>query len=166
MKKFLFKNENSRSGQMMVEAMVSITIVVIGLMGIFSLTSRSLSLNQVITSQYVASNLSAEGIEIIKNILDKNAIQRRPWNEGVAPGEYEVDYTSESLSGFSSRTLNFDPGNGFYSYVAGNTTSYLRKVIIDQISPDELSVRSIVDWTTRDGGAFQIITEDHFFNWR
>ena len=174
MKNFLFLNKNSRnacaersrSGQMMVEAMVSITIVVVGLLGIFSLTSRSLSLNQVITSQYVASNLSAEGIEVVKNILDKNVIQRRPWNEGVGPGDYEVDYSSVSLSGFSNRTLNFDPGSGFYSYAAGNTTTYMRKISIDQISPDELHVRSIVDWTTRDNAAFQIITEDYFFNWR
>lgn len=151
---------------MMVEAMISITIVVIGLLGIFSLTSRSLSLNQVITSQYVASNLSAEGIEVVKNILDKNVIQGRPWNEGVAPGEYEVDYASTVLNAFSGRKLNFDPGTGFYSYAAGNTTTYLRKIVIEQIAPDELHVRSILDWTTRDGAAFQIIAEDYFFNWR
>lgn len=171
MKKFQINNrsactERSRSGQMMVEAMVSITIVVVGLLGIFSLTSRSLSLNQVITSQYVASNLSAEGIEVVKNILDKNIIQRRPWNEGVGAGEFEVDYASTMLSGFGNRTLNFDPVSGLYSYAAGNATSYLRKIVIDQISPDELHVRSIVDWTTRDNAAFQIITEDYFFNWR
>lgn len=164
MEKFSIKN--NRSGQMMVEAMISVTIVVVGLLGIFSLTSRSLSLNQVITSQYVASNLSAEGIEVIKNILDKNVIQQRPWNEGVAPGEYEVDYSSTALNAFSGRKLNFDPGTGFYSYAAGNATNYLRKIIIEQIAPDELHVRSILDWTTRDGAAFQIIAEDYFFNWR
>lgn len=151
---------------MMVEAMVAITIVVTGLLGIFSLTSRSLSLNQVITSQYVASNLSAEGIEVIKNILDKNVIQGRPWNEGISPGEFEVDYASTATNIFNNRRLNFDPGTGFYSYAAGTPTTYLRKITVDQISPDELHVRSIVDWTTRDGGAFQIITEDNFFNWR
>lgn len=151
---------------MMVEAMVAITIVVVGLLGIFSLTSRSLSLNQVITSQYVASNLSAEGIEVVKNILDRNAIQRRPWNEGVAPGEFEVDYASTALGIFTGRKLDFDSGTGFYSYAGSNPTSYVRKIIVDQIAPDELHVRSIVDWTTRDGGTFQIITEDYFFNWR
>lgn len=163
MKNFQIKN---RSGQMMVEAMVAITIVVVGLLGIFSLTSRSLSLNQVITSQYVASNLSAEGIEVVKNILDRNIIQRRPWNEGISPGEFEVDYASTATSIFNNRKLNFDPATGFYSYAAGTPTTYLRKITVDQISPDELHVRSIVDWTTRDGGAFQIITEDRFFNWR
>lgn len=158
--------DQCRSGQMMVEAMVAMTIVVVGLGGILSLTAKSLGLNQVITSQYVASNLSAEGIEVIKNILDKNVIQKRPWNEGVSPGDYEVDYGSTALSGFSSRTLNFDPGTGLYSYTSGNMTTYLRKIAIEQLSPDELHVRSIVDWSTSGGATFQIITEDYFFNWR
>lgn len=157
---------NPRGGQMMVEAMVAITIVVVGMGGILSLTAKSLGMNQVITSQYVASNLSAEGIEVVKNILDRNVIQKRPWNEGVAPGEYEVDYASTAMSGFSNRTLNFDLGTGFYSYAIGSATSYLRKIIIEQISPDELHVRSIVDWATSGGITFQIITEDYFFNWR
>lgn len=151
---------------MMVESMIALTIVVGGLLGIFTLTSRSVSLNQVITSQYVGSNLAAEGIEITKNIIDKNALQGRPWNEGIVSGDYEVDYLSRSLSAFSNRTLLLDPASGLYQYAVGNPTTYLRKITVDVISADEIAVKSLVSWTTRDSAQFEVNLEDHFFNWR
>lgn len=151
---------------MMVESMLALTIVIVGLLGIFTLTSRSVSLNQVITSQYVGSNLAAEGIEIVKNIIDKNALQGRPWNEGIISGEYEVDYLSRSLAPFSNRTLLLDSGTGLYQYSVGNPTTYLRKINLDAVSADEIVVYSRVSWTSRDGSEFDVNLEDHFFNWR
>ncbi|MDE2000962.1 MAG: hypothetical protein KGI60_00140 [Patescibacteria group bacterium] len=157
---------SSRCGQMMIEAMVALSIVLVGLLGIFSLVSRSLSLNRVATEQYTGANLAAEGIEIVKNILDANALQKNAWNMGVAPGEYQVDYTSASLAQYGGVPLHYDPATGMYSYAGPETTSYNRKITVSQPSPDEIVVDSTVSWTTRDSGQFQVDLEDHFFNWR
>lgn len=157
----------AKEGQVMIEALIAITIVIVGLLGIFSLTSRSLSLNSVAGSQYVAANLSGEGIEVVKNIIDGNALQKNPWNQGINAGDYEIDSASTELKNpFSGKPLLFDPTTGLYGYLAGAPTAYIRKVSIDTISSEEIKVTSTVNWTTRDGAKFKIATEDYFFNWR
>lgn len=153
-------------GQMMVEVMIALSIATVGLLGIFTLTSRSLSLNNVVASQYIGSNLAAEGIEIIKNLLDRNVIQGRPWNEGVSDGDYEADYASTALSAYADRVILFNSGNGFYGYDFGNQTNYRRKITVETISPDEIKSRSFVSWITRDGATYQVDLEDYFYNWR
>ncbi len=157
---------SDKKGQMMVEVMIALSIVMVGLLGIFTLTSRSLSLNNVVASQYIGSNLAAEGIEIVKNLLDKNAIQGRPWNEGVSTGNYEVDYASTALSGYANRAILFNSGNGFYGYSFGNQTNYRRMITVETIAPDEIKVSSSVSWVTRDGAVYQVDLEDYFYNWR
>ncbi len=146
--------------------MIALTIVIGGLLGIFTLTSRSVSLNQVITSQYVGSNLAAEGVEIVKNIIDRNVLQGRPWNEGIVSGDYEVDYSSRSLNPYTGRTMLLDVASGLYQYSVGNPTTFLRKITLSAVSADEILARSYVSWTTRDGAQFNVDLEDHFFNWR
>ena len=105
-------------------------------------------------------------MEIVKNIIDKNVIQGRPWNEGVTSGDYEVDYLTRSLAVYNNRALLFDGSSGLYQYSVGNPTAYLRKITINSVSADEMTVHSFVSWTTRDGAQFDINLEDHFFNWR
>src|SRR3989344_6064232 len=82
-------------GQILVELMVAISVMVIGLLGIFTLLSESLGLNRVAADQYIAANLAAEGVEGAKNILEHNVIERNPWNEGLErDGEFGVEYSS------------------------------------------------------------------------
>ena len=79
-------------GQVLVELMVAISVMVIGLLGIFTLLSQSLGLNRVAADQYIAANLAAEGVEVAKNILDHNVIERNPWNEGLErDGEFGLN---------------------------------------------------------------------------
>ncbi|MBI3046373.1 MAG: hypothetical protein HYY86_02460 [Candidatus Harrisonbacteria bacterium] len=160
------KNSSSESGQLMVESIIAISVLIIGLLGIFTLLSRSLSLNRVIADQSAATHLAAEGIELVKNLIDANAIQRRPWNLGVNPGDYEVDFNDGALAVPQNRKLDFDSGSGQYSYDSGSPTTFQRLIVISQPSPDELKVNSLVKWTTRGGGQFEVNLEDHFFNWR
>ena len=155
-----------QGGQVLVEAIVAISILVIGLLGIFSLLSRSLSLNRVIADQSAATYLAAEGIELVKNLVDANAIQRRPWNLGINPGDYEMDFNDSALAANQNRKLNFDSESGQFSYDSGAPTAFQRLIVISQPSPDELKINSLVNWITRGGGQFEVNLEDHFFNWR
>lgn len=160
-------NKN-QSGQILIEALVAITIATVGLLGIFNFLSRSLSLNRVVADRYVATNLAAEGIELVKNLIDTNVIQGLPWNSGLASGDFEMDYTDAALRPYSppGDPLRLDSLTGYYSYSTGENTNQRRKISIDNISPNEIKVVSRVDWVTRDNATFNIELEDHFFNWR
>ena len=105
---------NSEKGQLLVEAMIAISILIIGVFGIFSLLNQSLGLNTIVTSQYIASNLAMEGVEVIKNLIDNNVLQGKAWNEGLNNGDYRVDYSTISLepSLNPDDKLKFDSATG------------------------------------------------------
>ena len=74
-------NLKPKRGYMLVELMVSISLLVVGFLGFLGLLSRSLSLNRVVADQFIANYLAMEGIEITKNLIDSNIIQGSPWNQ-------------------------------------------------------------------------------------
>lgn len=149
------------------EALVALTVILVGMLGVFALISQSLGLTRVVADRYVASNLAAEGVEIVKNIIDTNYLRNQPWNTGLAPGDYEVDYQDSSLGPNLNRNLNFDSNTGLYSYRAGQPSRFQREIKISWSSDgQQVQVNSIVRWITRGGGNFDVNVEDHFFNWR
>ncbi len=170
------------SGQVLVETMVALTMVTIGLLGILSLLSYSIGLNKVVSDQYVASYIAAEGIEIVKNIIDNNVVSGNPYNTGLdSPGNYIADYKSTSLTPVDSTNnvpLRFDNCSSLgatmkYAYIQDcicvNTaaqTSFKRTINISYYDINEMIVKSTVDWTSRGGITGEIVVEDHFYNWR
>ena len=159
------RNKNIK-GQLLIESMIGISIFVVGLLGVLTLLSRSISVNRVISDQFIGNYLAAEGIEITKNIIDANIIKGNPWNQGFSGGDFEADYNSMILDSNQTRRILFDSANNFYSYDSGNPTSFIRTVKIQLVGSDEIKINSLVKWSTRGGGNFEVNLEDHFFNWR
>lgn len=152
---------------MLIEAMVGISIAVVGLLGVLTLLSHSVALNRTVSNQLTASYLAAEGIEISKNIIDTNIIQGNPWNEGLdSSGKYEADYLSLNLTQSQNRRLLFDDTSNLYGYSNGAQSRFTRIISVSPVSPDEIKINSTVSWTDRGSAKFQISMEDHFFNWR
>jgi len=154
-----------KKGQFLIESWVALSILIVGFLGIFSLLSRSLSLNNVVASQYLASNLAAEGIEVVKNLIDANSLQSRPWNQGISAGSYEVSYNSLGLDANGDRFLRLDSDTNVYNYQTGSATPFKRLVEIQNIAADEIKVKSTVTWKSR-GGSYSVVLEDYFFNWQ
>jgi hypothetical protein len=167
-KNIFLKNQ----GQILVETMVALSMVVIGLLGLLSLLTYSIGLNKIVSDQYVGSYLAAEGIEIIKNIIDTNIAIGDPYNQGLSSGSYEVDYKSQQpkplYSSSSLRNLKFDGKRYTYSPNPGSfaeETPFTRKIEISYNGDFHMIVKSTVSWSTK--GVSQSLTlEDHFFGWR
>lgn len=172
----------NQKGQILVESLVGITIAVIALTGVLTLLSNSLGVNKEIGRQFTATYLAAEGVEVIKGMIDSNYASGNAWNDGLSNGAYEVEYdsTSPDDTRFSSdntekstRELFVNPSTGFHSYDgAGTMTTYIRTVQITNIdrggdtTPDQIKVKSVVDWEGRGGEDQSVMIEDHFFDWR
>lgn len=167
---------NTKKGYILIEAIIAIGIAIVGILGILSVLSRSVSLNRVISDQFIGNYLAAEGIEVAKNIIDADWIKDGTWNNDYfESGDFEIDYqtqTFKSGSSFSARPagnnpLLFDSANNIYSYSSGSPTNFIRKVVLVLSSDgNEIKVNSIVNWKTRGGGQFRVDLEDHFFNWQ
>jgi type II secretory pathway pseudopilin PulG len=156
----------AKRGQLLIESMIGISIAIVGILGILALLSKSASLNQVVSNQFIGNYLAAEGIEIVKNLIDANIIQGKPWNQGFQTASFEADYTSLSLAPNQNRPLLFDSANNLYSYQSGAPALFTRTINIELVGSEEIKVNSVVKWRTRGGGQFEVNLEDHFFNWR
>lgn len=161
---------SNKSGQSLLESMIALGVLITGFLGMLVLLSNSLGLYRVTSEQYIATYLASEGVEIVKNLLDSGVIQERAWGSVLPPGAYEIDYATdlqaESPSPYSARKILYSADIGRYGYGAGDETPFRRKIVIEEISSDEIRVNSIVDWVTRGGGQFSVNIEDHFMNWR
>lgn len=165
-----------RDGQTLVETLVGLTVLLVGMMGIVSLLVRSLGLSRFVADNYTAAYLAAEGIELIKSLIDHNVQSGAPWNNGfplAVTRDFEVDYATDStnppdpnaMTLYSSpgRKLRVDSATGLYGYASGESTGFARKVSITFFNnPPRLNVKSIVAWNSPFGRQ-QVDLEDEFY---
>ena len=163
-----------RRGQTMIEAMIAMSLLVIGFLGVIALLNRSVGVNRVVADNISATYLAAEGVEVVKNMLDGNYIQGRPFFThfaSCAPCVWEVQHDTDwdnPPRAYAARRLWYNGATGFYSQQAfGEETPFTRRVEVRLGGPNnnELVVRSVVDWRGRGGGQSSVDIEDRFYNW-
>lgn len=160
------KSKIDNNGYLLIEVMVAISLLTIGLLGILRISSNAIGLNRIVSDQFIANYLAIEGIEVVKNIIDANSINGRPWGEGLSDGNFEIAYNSLELEYNQQRRIKFDQNTGRYEYQNGTETLFVRTIYIEKPSVDEIKVNSVVSWIGRGGSQFEINLEDHFLNWR
>ncbi|MFA5086750.1 MAG: type II secretion system protein [Candidatus Paceibacterota bacterium] len=179
------KVKNKINGFTLIETLVSIMMVSIAFLGIYSATAKYSQQTKQLKDTYVASLLGQEGIEIVRNIRDKN------WLTSVSPDLPNPDF-SNGLTGYSCSATplstegaeaNYDDtglsaynsahylyilgGNSFYKYLASPgasdvKTNYRRQICIDSGTANELHVAVYIYWT---GGKQTVVKED-LYNWK
>lgn len=177
-------NFHSRRGQTLVEALVALSILTVGLMGVATLLTKSFQLNRITTNDTQATYLAAEGIEIAKNLIDHDVYAALA-GHGTGFGTcfslsgdyYPIDFTTSNCSvlvpsaGPPNTKLYFDPVTKFFTTTAGGATptNFVRNVKITNITNAngtivEIDVQSTVKWAS--GLSSNSVTlEDHFYNW-
>lgn len=170
-------------GFTLIEVILAICILTIAVGGSFTLiqqTLASVSLNQ---SKLIASYLTQEGIEIVRNIRDTNWLKIHQgvpdvfWDDGIVENNcLEADYISEflSLCGFDpegelGRYLKID--GDFYNYTTGEPTKFKRKITITDkedldgdAKPDKMKVLVQVQWKER-GRTHNLEALEYLYNW-
>lgn len=176
-----------QKGQLLVEALIAMSIITLVMVGIVHLISRSVGQMRLISDQAIAMNLAAEGLEVAKNILDGNVYQPVPvaWNAGFARGVYEIAYNSTSLGNPLSADFNqcnnaavrqmanfldLHPTTGIYSYnqLGARPTLFQRVLCVENVNQHRIRVISKVIWTARQapGNIRDITLSAEFLGWR
>jgi len=185
--KDLFTKFSSRrflTGQVMIEALIAISLGMVGLLGILSLVSRSLYLQNDLRLQFSANYLAAEGIELARSIVDETYekdsngryLQANPWGEATiifsAGEKYEISFdgATSGVSGTSPNVLTFlNMKDGIYGYFTPGSgvveTPFKREIEVSVSDDIKLSIISRVYWTSR-GEEKSLFLEDIFYNWR
>ncbi len=153
-------------GAALTEGLIAVSIIATAVVGILGLLAVSLRHAQISRSQLIASQLAIEGIEVVRSIRDENWIEGEPWDTGLIPDAYLVEYDSRGLMPFTDDIpLRLNRETGRYQYDVGDRTEFTRRIIIYRISADQIRVTSNVSWHVRGVPTpFEINTEEHLFN--
>jgi Tfp pilus assembly protein PilV len=173
---------HSRRGQTLVEALVALSILTVGFVGIVTLLTKSFQLNRTTSNDTQATYLAAEGIEIAKNLIDHDVYEQLSGNSSYSWGScfpysgshyyYPIDYGTTDCASLDvsnsppNTPLYFDPATHTFSTnaFAAASTDFVRNIEVTN-GGNELDVQSTVTWF--DGGQSSTITlEDRFYNWR
>ncbi len=148
----------------MIESIVAISIALTALVSALSLVSNSLHYNTEADQKLVGSHLAAEGIEIVRDLLDRDFAAGAVWGSSLPPSPFQVSYdTAAAITTQNGNPLWYN--NGTYSYQQVGTSinsHFIRNITATKIGANEVSVSS----TVTIAGMDPIVIEDHFYNWR
>jgi Tfp pilus assembly protein PilV len=185
----------SRKGNSIIEALVALTIVLVGVGGITRLSARSLEAQTLAADRFTAAYLAEEGIELVKYAIDGKIVAQYPnrlsWvsladANRFPDGSYEVSTNDTNLSGIfgesrrigdltttSTRPLIIDETVPRFSYdtSSGIPSKFFRTVRLSWSAPcsegasESLMVSANVTWNHR-GEPQNISVSDVFSQWR
>lgn len=163
------------------EIAVSLGIVSLALLGIFSLSLQNIRTQNGNKSELVASMLAQEGLELARNIRDENWITYPEvyWDLDINGGDGtyildmrgrdELDDAPDSVN--DAATILYADADGFYSHDnSGAATKYRRLITVSEIlingGPDYyLKIVSEVKWTDS-GRPMDYKAETELYDWR
>ncbi len=147
-------------GFTILEVIAAMLVITIGVLGSFTVIQRMISYLHDSSLRLSAAYLAKEGIEIVRNIRDTNWLKGQAWNIGLASGDWEADYLSQSLDdNYDGDFLKID-SSGFYSYSSGTAAKFKRKITITPEGSDKLKVFVNVEWE-----GHNILVQENLYNW-
>ena len=178
--RYKIQNTRYKRAFTLVEALVALSILIVGIISGFILVTKALYDVTIIQDRLTASFLAQEGLELVRQIRDTNYLKTlgdtpTAWDNGLQPNFPIEDYLiyvqsgNVFLSPWQDKTLFYHPSSGLYNYDdSGDAlpTVFKRKMNITHVSADEIRVQAIMDWQSKNiQFTSGIIAEDHLFNW-
>ena len=151
-------NKKSKAFTLM-EVVVILFVLSIGILSVISLMRRSLQFKSLERNLVIATYLSQEGIEVIKNIRDTNIILGLDYDNfdgfgsaGIGTSTYKVDYygllATSSIS-IDDSILQFD-NNGFFRHLeSGENSIFKRLITVRAETTASTSIESWVRWSEK-----------------
>ena len=152
------------------EVIVALGIVSISIVYMLTLNLQAMKVSASNNRQTIASMLSQEGLELVRNKRDSNwKDDAVDWDDGIGAGTYIVDYNgliSSSCNNISCADLYVNNTTGFYDYDSNNgaLTPYKRLITITSPDDDSLEVKSEVQWQ-ESGGVESYSASMRLYNW-
>ncbi len=171
------KFNNNRKGFSIIEVIIAIAILLVGILGVYGAFFAITSATAGISNRFIASYLGQEGLEIIRNLRDKNFIAKTvPWSSGLTvapctpPTGCQADYKAQSasdLQSFASTPLLIN-SDGLYEYGSGSASLFQRRITVTPVTilgaADALNVVVSVTWTYK-GQLLTYDVNEYLYNW-
>ena len=152
------------SGFTLIELVASL-VILIAILQTFFFIANNVNSSSMLRDSLIASNLAQEGIEVVRNIRDRDAFLENSFGISLPNGSWRVQWNSTSLLLLSGNLpLKKDSSNKLFSYDSGTDTIFRRTIVISSVSANQIRVTSTVNWNLK-SGTRTTSAEAHLFNW-
>ncbi|MFA6301478.1 MAG: prepilin-type N-terminal cleavage/methylation domain-containing protein [Candidatus Paceibacterota bacterium] len=132
------------NGFTLIETLVAISIFTMSILGLMSVIASGITDTSYAKQKMAASYLAQEGIEYVRNMRDTSVLSN----------------PSGSQAGWD----RFKASEIEYPITDSDFTGFTRKVLIEEINPDEVRISSTVLW--KQGRTdYNITFSENLFNW-
>jgi prepilin-type N-terminal cleavage/methylation domain-containing protein len=158
-----FTQHCNSAGFTMLEMIIVVFVFLTGIVGVYSIIQNYYTTAIYSSNRLIASYLSQEGIELIKNLRDNNLIEDDSWTKNITDDcssgiiTCKIDYNDAKvlLDNGPSQAFLKKEANSFYNYDAGSPTIFKRKIKII-VNSSYINVSVETEWykknlTTIDG---------------
>jgi prepilin-type N-terminal cleavage/methylation domain-containing protein len=175
MPKLSEKNKQQEKGFTMIELIITIAVLSFGIVSSYAAFSSIMGVAENSSQRFTAIYLSQEGLEITRNIRDKNFVQLAPWSSGLlacaagCQADYKagtlVEGSANQLQSYQNTFLKIT-ADGLYGYDAGTDTKFKRQITITQPSGvNSLKVVSQVTWSYNNK-PYSYQAAEYLYNWK
>ena len=185
------KNNKIRTrGFTLVETLVSLAIFASAIVGMIVITSQGINDTNYAKNKLVATALSQEGIEMVRNIRDSELL-----GDTVGAGQGWLNFLGLTQACGNTNGCSIDPidlaiaqcdsdnecvlyrdaqnGPAYFrgDSTTGDESSYIRTIQINQIPDTDsgeittVEIISTVKWTQGSGGQKEVVSKEYLTNW-
>lgn len=151
-------------GFTLLESIVAIAIFTVGVSTAVFVITQAISVGSRTKDRIIATHLAAEGIEVVRNIRDRNWLAGRVWTSGIvalsdACVQFDTDY--DTISCVPGSYIAYD---NLAKYYLQTTTPgpFSRAITTTLVSPEQLKVVSSVTC----GANCSISLEEYLYDWK
>ena len=194
MKLFFKKFRRINKGFTLVETLVAISIFSLSILALMAVLTQGVSDTNYAKKKIIASYLAQEGIEYIRNMRDTFVLYSTNGQTGWNDFKVKLDPCDATSNGtkscyFDDNNLNYAnhsqqmalvntifacsgscplllyDGAGKYGYASlGAASDFVRKIVMTQVSINEIKISSTVSWT-QGSGNYSMVFSESLFNW-
>lgn len=172
---FNFKFQKNKKAFSLIEIVIILFVISMGLIGILSLIVQNIQSQDYNKNNLIATQLSQEGIELVRRVRDNNFKQSLAFNYGLAETQPEIfsycfDYNDTApVTTTEACSLRLDSNNFYVHGTTGVPSGFSRLIKVQLVDEGSvvgaaLKVISEVYWNSR-GGISSYTTETWLYNW-
>lgn len=177
--------KQNQKGFTLVETLVSLAIFTSAVVGMIVITSQGINDTVYAKNKLVATALSQEGIEIVRNIRDSSLLASSTdgWTDFLATvspclsGMCDIDPLFEDLATIDiaqcptqddcrlKRDVTLGDPSYYRNQGSGNESSFSRTIQINSLDADSVEIISTVSWVQGSGGVKEVESKEYLTNW-
>ena len=155
------------NGFTLIEVLIALTILTLIITSSLVTLSNNLKTARILKEQLIAVNLAQEGLEIVRNIRDRDWFLSNSFGDSLPEGgPYIIEWNSDSLTLSATPPRIKKDVNGLYSYATGNVTEFTRTITITDIIEGSVIHKQVIADVSWLAGTKTVNAELHLYDWR